>query len=86
MANDYHNAHEVVKGDPRVDGPYLDDVRADQERAYREHRNKNAEKDFTRHSLTPVAEETVSGGDSVEVVVTDAQPGLFDETESKDNE
>ncbi len=41
MANDYHDAHKVVKGDPRVDGPYLDDVRADQERAYREHRNLN---------------------------------------------
>lgn len=34
-------AHQVEKGDPRVDGPYLDDIRADQERAYREARMKN---------------------------------------------
>lgn len=78
MANDYHKPHEVVKGNPKVDGPYLDDILADQERAYREHRNRSVS--------TPVAEENVSGGDSVEVTVADAQPGLFDETESNEDE
>lgn len=29
---------EVQRGDPRVDGPYLDDIREDQERANREGR------------------------------------------------
>lgn len=34
--------HAVKKGDPRVNGPYLDDIRADEERAYREARNDGA--------------------------------------------
>lgn len=40
MTTKYHKAHEVVKGDPRIDGPYLDDIRADQERARIEARQK----------------------------------------------
>ena len=40
MTTKYHKAHEVVKGDPRIDGPYLDDIRADEERARREARAK----------------------------------------------
>lgn len=30
--------------DPKVNGPFLDDIREEQERAYREARNKNAVK------------------------------------------
>lgn len=38
----HENAHGRPDGlDPRHNGPFLDDVRADQERAYRESRNKN---------------------------------------------
>lgn len=33
-------AHHVDKGDPRVNGPFLDDVREDQLRAYREVKKK----------------------------------------------
>lgn len=39
----HENAHgrpEVL--DPRVNGPFLDDIRAEQERAYRESRNVSA--------------------------------------------
>lgn len=36
----YENAHVVQKGDPRIDGPYLDDIRAAQEEEYRRQRNK----------------------------------------------
>lgn len=36
----YFNAHAVKKGDVRIDGPYLDDVRAAEEDAYREARYK----------------------------------------------
>lgn len=35
----YENAHEVEKGDPKTDGPYLDDLRAAQEEEYRRQRN-----------------------------------------------
>lgn len=34
----YENAHAVTKGDPRIDGPYLDDIRAAQEEEYRRQR------------------------------------------------
>lgn len=40
MAVKHSKPHEVEKGDPRHNGPYLDDIRADQERAYREARMK----------------------------------------------
>lgn len=66
MANNYHNPHEVVKGDPRVNGPYLDDILADQERAYRERRNKQ--------ESAPVAEVVVE--DEVVVTEANAQPEL----------
>lgn len=65
MANKYHNAHEVVKGNPKVDGPYLDDIVADQERAYRERRNKKVAE------AAPVAEES-----NVVVTEANAQPEL----------
>lgn len=42
----YENAHEVVKGDPRVDGPYLDEVREREAKDLREWRNRRA-KDVT---------------------------------------
>lgn len=44
MGTKYHNAHEVKKGDPKLNGPYLDDVRAEQEEAYRDARKKASKK------------------------------------------
>lgn len=38
----YENAHEVVKGDPRVDGPYLEEVREREAADLREWRNARA--------------------------------------------
>lgn len=39
VSNSYENAHALVdKGDPRVNGPYLDDVRQAQEDEYRKKR------------------------------------------------
>lgn len=67
MANKYHNAHEVVKGNPKVDGPYLDDIVADQERAYRERRNKTV----SEPEVAPVADES-----NVVVTEANAQPEL----------
>lgn len=40
MAVKHNLAHEVDKGDARHNGPFLDDIRAEQERAYREARMK----------------------------------------------
>lgn len=38
----HENAHARPENlDPRHNGPFLDDIRAEQERAYRESRNKN---------------------------------------------
>lgn len=37
----HEKAHEVSKGDPRVNGPFLDDIRAAQEEEYRERRNQD---------------------------------------------
>lgn len=65
MANNYHNAHKVDKGNPKVNGPFLDDIRADQERAYRERRH-----------AAPVAKENVPVVEEVTVTVADAQPEL----------
>lgn len=39
VSNAYENSHEVLKGDKRHDGPYLDDIRAEQEEAYRKARH-----------------------------------------------
>lgn len=44
MATKYYKAHEVDKGDPKIHGPYLDDIRAQQERARREAKMKNKPK------------------------------------------
>lgn len=39
----HENAHGRPENlDPRVNGPFLDDVREDQERAYKESRNRGA--------------------------------------------
>lgn len=40
VSNSYERAHEVKKGDPKFNGPYLDDIRAEQEAAYRAQREK----------------------------------------------
>lgn len=43
----HENAHARDENlvDPKTDGPYLDDIRAAQENAYREARNKKAVKE-----------------------------------------
>lgn len=42
----HENAHERPEGlDPKVNGPFLDDIRRAQEEAYREARNKGAVKE-----------------------------------------
>lgn len=60
-------AHHVVKGDPRINGPYLDDIRAEQEDARREGRKKAREKVLNRipeaKEETPEEEETEDGHD-----------------------
>lgn len=38
----YYNAHEVKKGDPRINGPYLDDIRAQEEEMRRQARRANS--------------------------------------------
>lgn len=41
-SDSHHRAHELVdKGDPKVNGPYLDDVRAKEEETYRKNRKKS---------------------------------------------
>lgn len=62
----HNQAHAVEKGDPRVDGPYLDDIRADQERAYRESRMHANDPD-------PVAEVEDAVSNVVELRFLDAQ-------------
>ena len=52
----HDNAHgRPDKLDPRVNGPFLDDIRREQERAYREMRNAEA--------VTPEQEEEDNGSD-----------------------
>lgn len=52
----HDNAHKrPEKLDPRVNGPFLDDIREEQEKAYREARNMNA--------VTPEQEETTNEPD-----------------------
>jgi hypothetical protein len=54
----HDNAHARPEGlDPKVNGPFLDDVRADQERAYRDARNKNAVQFDDTEELEVVEEE-----------------------------
>lgn len=63
---EHKNAHGVDKGDPRVNGPYLDDIRADQERAYRESRMHANDPD-------PVAEVEEAVSNVVQLNFLDAQ-------------
>jgi hypothetical protein len=60
----HENAHgRPDKLDPRVNGPYLDDIRREQERAYREARMKNAVSvEDTQDDLEPVVEEEENDG------------------------
>ena len=62
MAVNYHKAHEVDKGDPKLNGPFLDDIRAEQERAYRERKKgpatKRLEKDEKRAKEQATVEDT----------------------------
>jgi hypothetical protein len=64
----HENAHARPDNlDPKVNGPYLDDVRREQERAYREARNKKADQaknevvDDDTQDLEPVEEEKDNG-------------------------
>lgn len=44
MAVNYYKPNEPDKSDPRVHGPWLDDIRAEQERARSEARRSNGGK------------------------------------------
>lgn len=53
-------AHGIVKGDPRIDGPYLDDIDAEHEEAYRKQRMeteraaaKSAKKTTSKKAASP---------------------------------
>lgn len=51
-------AHHVDKGDPKLNGPFLDDIRADQERAYRESRQKAAQEAVKKIASAPAKKTT----------------------------
>jgi HSP90 family molecular chaperone len=56
----YENAHEVIKGDPRIDGPYLDEVRAreaDNLRKWREQAFNEHKDDFSKAPDSETAED-----------------------------
>lgn len=54
----HENAHGRPDNlDPRVNGPFLDDVRADQERAYKESRNRNAVDNDDTVDMEPVEDD-----------------------------
>lgn len=64
-SDSYEAAHEVVKGDPSVDGPYLDDIRRAENHKYREVREKVlhaadelSEEDSDEKENSTFAEET----------------------------
>lgn len=66
----HDNAHgRPDKLDPRVNGPFLDDVRREQERAYREARmaaeksKETAEDNDDTQDFLPVAEEEEDNAD-----------------------
>jgi hypothetical protein len=40
VSDTFENAHQVYKGDPRIDGPYLDDIMTAREEEYRNRRMK----------------------------------------------
>lgn len=54
----HENAHGRPDDlDPQVNGPFLDDIRSDQERAYRESRNVNAVDMDDTADLEPVEDD-----------------------------
>jgi hypothetical protein len=54
----HENAHGRPENlDPRVNGPFLEDVRADQERAYKESRNVNAVSNDDTVDMEPVTDD-----------------------------
>lgn len=55
----YEGAHEVVKGDPRVDGPYLDEVRAREADDIRRWRNE-AKRNVKLEENDTAAEQTAA--------------------------
>lgn len=57
----YDEPHKVIKGDPRIDGPYLDDLRAAQEDARREARTKY----FDKADMATLEEVALAEGHSV---------------------
>lgn len=64
MAVQHKNAHARPENeDPRIHGPYLDDIRAQQEVARREARQK-ARQITGKHVAEPVAEENSEEEDS----------------------
>lgn len=59
VVNTYENAHAVVKGDPACNGPYLDDIRAQEEKEYRARREAelNAVSDDSAETFDEKEEE-----------------------------
>lgn len=62
----HDKAHAVDKGNPKVDGPYLDDIRRDQERAYR-----------ARREAAINAAAAIEEVEEEEVEEEETQPSLF---------
>lgn len=61
VSNDYKNAHALVdKGDPRTNGPYLDDIRAEQEAEYRNRRMAELNKDDAKPTKKAVAKKAAT--------------------------
>lgn len=74
VSESYYNAHEVIKGDPAIDGPYLDDINAEREEIYR--KNREAEEEAR---AAAVAEEEASSAEekkteSKEKTVSEVKP------------
>lgn len=65
LNNKAEGAHVLVeKGDPKVNGPYLDDVRELEEKVYRTNRKKNLSRK-AKNALSSVHRSEVPGGERV---------------------
>lgn len=88
MGRDFNKpAHFVEKVDPKVDGPYLDDIREDQERAYRESREKRlAAQENAEVVELPEIEVEAEGSSEVENAVPESAPvAAFEENDDDDS-
>ena len=65
--------------DPKTNGPFLDDVRKEQERAYRESRTKFLNEQAEKAQAELEAEEVESENDSNDTETADAAPVADDD-------